>query len=152
MKIALPHLCQSCRKTTEEKMTNDQVEWGSCILLPHHNCNCHSNVNLLPVNSLNHNASKTRLVLKMYLLIYIVLWIVTGLVSNVNYKSTLLTFFCQVHLALHEHLLLPVRMWVQFNIWTLDGAHVCEIGASHSATHFFETPVLHMRQDTKHIG
>lgn len=47
-------------KISEEKMTNDQVEWGHCILLPHNNCQSKSyssNVNLLPVNSLLCNTS-----------------------------------------------------------------------------------------------
>lgn len=44
--IMLPHLCQTCRKTTEEKMTNDQLEGDHCILLLLNNYYCQSrNIN-----------------------------------------------------------------------------------------------------------
>lgn len=51
--IMLPHLCQTCRKTTEEKMTNDQLEGDHYILLLLNNCYCqgrninNSNVKLM---------------------------------------------------------------------------------------------------------
>lgn len=38
--IMLPHLCQTCRKSTEEKMTNDQLEGDHYILLLLNNCYC----------------------------------------------------------------------------------------------------------------
>ncbi len=131
MEIALPHLCQSSRKTTEEKMTNDQVEWGCCILLPHYNCNCQSSRITAVLQTgyqwIYFSTWVTVLVLKMHLPVYTMMCLS---ITWENEKSILKYFsqtvfiryirLCMVTCCCRRHLSAVQHVDTRWHTWLSD--------------------------------